>query len=104
MSYLTAKPARIARGILLGVSLALLTAPTALAWNDFGHRVAAAAAYPRLTPAVRAQVGRLLRLNPDYGRWIAGVPAARREEVAFIEAATWADAIKGDGTHVFDGD
>ena len=104
MSALTARPTRNARGILLGVCLALLTGPTAFAWNDFGHRVAAAAAYQRLTPAVRAQVGRLLKLNPDYGSWIAGVPTARRAEVAFIEAAVWADAIKGDGTHVFDGD
>jgi hypothetical protein len=104
MSPLTAKPARIARGIALGLLLAILTTPAALAWNDFGHEVAAAVAYPRLTPAVRARIGRLLRLNPDYDRWIAGVPGPRREEIAFIEAAVWADDIKTDGRHVFDGE
>jgi hypothetical protein len=107
MSSPTKKPARHARAILgfcLGVSLMLLSAEPAFAWNDFGHMVAAAAAWPRLTPAVRVEVGRLLQLNPDYPRWIAGVPAARREQVAFIRAAAWADDIKGDGRHVFDGD
>jgi hypothetical protein len=104
MNHLTAKSARLARGTLLGLCLTLLTAPAALAWNGFGHMVAAAAAYPRLTPAVRAEVGRLLELNPDYGRWVQGVPAGRREEVAFMKAAVWADDIKDDGQHVFDGD
>ncbi|HJS89992.1 MAG TPA: S1/P1 nuclease [Steroidobacteraceae bacterium] len=104
MTHVTAKPASFARRVFLGLSLALLTAPAALAWNDFGHEVAAAAAWPRLTPAVRARVGRLLELNPDYELWTQGVPAAKREEVAFIEAAVWADDIKNDGMHVFDGD
>ena len=104
MTHVTAKPASLARRAFLGLSLALLTAPAALAWNDFGHEVAAAAAWPRLTPAARAEVGRLLELNPDYELWTQRVPAARREEVAFIEAAVWADDIKNDGMHVFDGD
>jgi hypothetical protein len=99
-----ARSARAARTILLPLCLALLGAPAALAWNDFGHRVVAAAAWPHLHPAVRAQVSRLLELNPDYPRWIAGVPAARRAQIAFIQAAVWADAIKGDGRHRFDGD
>jgi hypothetical protein len=104
MSGLPAFSPRILHGILLALALALLASPAALAWNDFGHRVAAAAAYPHLTPAVRAEVARLLKLNPDYARWVAGVPAPQRAEVAFIQAATWADVIKSDGTHRFDGD
>ena len=104
MSTRTNKRARIARGVVLGLSLAFMSTPAALAWDGFGHRVVAAVAYPRLTPAVRAEIGRLLKLNPDYGRWTQGVPAGKREEIAFIEAAVWADDIKGDGAHVFDGD
>lgn len=99
-----ARSARAARTILLGLCLALLSAPAARAWNDFGHRVIAAAAWPRLHPGARATVSRLLKLNPDYPRWIAGVPAARRAQIAFIQAAVWADAIKGDGRHLFDGE
>lgn len=104
MRSATASSARAALTILLGLCLALASAPAARAWNDFGHRVIAAAAWPRLHPATRAEVSRLLKLNPDYPHWVAGVPAARREEIAFLQAAVWADAIKGDGRHRFDGE
>jgi hypothetical protein len=78
--------------MLAGIALA--TADTAAAWNDFGHMTAAAVAYQRLTVEARQQSARLLRLNPQYAQWVRGSPAARRDEVAFLRAATWADAIK----------
>ena len=54
----------------------------------------AAAAYGQLTPAARARVDVLLRINPDYPTWVAGVPDADRGKVAFVRASTWADEIK----------
>ncbi|HTY49850.1 MAG TPA: S1/P1 nuclease [Steroidobacteraceae bacterium] len=76
----------------------------ALAWNDFGHMVVAAVAYRRLTPQARAESMRLLRLNPDYPQWARGEPAGLRDEVAFMRAATWPDAIKHFPGYIDDGE
>jgi hypothetical protein len=86
MSQMTTRAARRIPAVLLGLALALLASPAALAWNDFGHRVAAAAAWPRLAPATRAEVTELLKLNPDYPRWVRGVAAGGRAQVACVDA------------------
>jgi hypothetical protein len=54
----------------------------------------AATAWSKLTPAARMQASRLLKLNPMYTSWTNGVPAQQRDQVAFMLAATWPDAIK----------
>jgi hypothetical protein len=84
--------------------LALTLAPSAFAWNAFGHMMIAAVAYNGLTPAAHAEVTKLLRLNPSYPQWVAGVAAADRDEVAFLMAANWADAIKSAPGYRNDGD
>ena len=56
----------------------------------------AAVAYDRLDPAVRAKVDALIKLNPDYSKWIGGVAEANRDRFAFVHASTWADDIKGE--------
>lgn len=58
------------------------------AWNNTGHRIVAAIAYDRLTPAAKAQVDALLKQHPDF----ANMPS--RE--AFLAAATWPDSIRND--------
>lgn len=73
---------------------ALLAASPAQAWNDTGHMIVAAIAYDLLTPAAKAEATGLLRLNPDYRKWIAGARDCDRDKVAFVTAATWPDAIK----------
>ncbi|NKJ08986.1 hypothetical protein FHT29_006000 [Rhizobium sp. SG741] len=55
----------------------------------------AAVAYDRLTPEIRAKADALIKLNPEYDRWVAGVPESLKAQYAFIKAATWADDIKG---------
>lgn len=90
------KPATI-RSIL--ISVWLLSAPRVLAWNDCGHMAIAALAFDRLTPAARAQAADLLRRNPDYSEWIKNVEPGARERVAFMRAATWADAIRSDPSY-----
>jgi hypothetical protein len=66
----------------------------------------AAVAYRLLTPAARDRARALLRLNPDYARWVAGIARARpdadRDVIIFMRAATWADAIKLDPRYVND--
>jgi hypothetical protein len=77
--------------------LALAFEPrVARAWDDFGHMEVAAAAWPRLAPATKKRIARLLRLNPSYQNWIVGARAADVDRVAFLRAGTWADAIKND--------
>jgi S1/P1 Nuclease len=83
---------------------ALLAASPAQAWNDTGHMIVAAIAYELLTPAAKAEANRLLRLNPDYGRWIAGASDHDRDEIAFVTAATWPDAIKSKPGYMDDRD
>jgi hypothetical protein len=82
---------------LLALLLATSAAP-ALAWNAFGHMVVADVAWRDLkanAPQLLDRIDALLRLNPSYAQWIKGVPASARQEVAFVQAAHWADDIKG---------
>ena len=74
----------------------LAAAPPARAWDDFGHMEVAAVAFPRLTAAARRRIAALLQRNPSYANWIVGARQADRDRVAFLRAATWADAIKSD--------
>ena len=60
----------------------------------------AAVAYDHLDPSVPANVDAMIKLNPDYAKWIDGVVDADRDRFAFVRASTWADDIKGeDGYH-----
>ena len=74
---------RIACSFLLIIGLAAEVS----AWNDFGHMTAGAIAYDRLTPRVRTKVEALLRLNPSYREWVAGIPEQEKGKVAFIKRA-----------------
>jgi len=76
---------------------AVLSAPVpAAAWNARGHMIIAAKAWDALTPGSRSAVAQLLRHNPQYEQWVAGVPGADRDRVAFIQASTWPDDIKSE--------
>ncbi len=86
-------------------SLGLLAvACDALAWNSFGHMTVAEIAWQKLTPAARARATALLKLNPNYANWVKGVAGKRRDETAFLAAATWPDEIKHVTGYVDDGE
>jgi hypothetical protein len=82
---------RSALAVVLGL---LLAASPLQAWFSGGHMVVAYIAYQNLTPATRARVDALLKMNPMYSQWTKHVPAAQKGLTAFMEAATWADCIK----------
>jgi len=91
------------------IALALgLTTASSFAWNGFGHMVVADVAYRDLqahAPQLLARIDALLKLNPNYGKWIAGYPASQQQEIAFVQAAHWADDIKASGSGYYsDGD
>ena len=75
-----------------------LTSPPAIAWNSIGHMTVAYVAYRKLTPAEKARVAVLLKLNPYYDEWLRSIPAgiteADRDMYVFMVAATWPDQIK----------
>jgi hypothetical protein len=78
---------------------------SAWAWWDAGHMQIAAVAYSKLTPEAKARAAGLLKLNPDYQSWVAGLPPDQVDEIAFIRASTWADDIKMAGHgHTSEGD
>ncbi|WP_404437437.1 S1/P1 nuclease [Bradyrhizobium daqingense] len=52
-------------------------------------------AYKKLDAPIKDKVDVLLRLNPDYQKWTAGIADSKTAKLhAFIHAATWADDIK----------
>jgi len=82
--------------ITFGLALAFgsLVSP-AFGWWDAGHMQIAYVAYKHLDAPVKDKVDALLRLNPDYGKWTAGIADPKTARLyAFVHAATWADDIK----------
>lgn len=82
------------RSGMVAAILALGFPVSASAWWDEGHMQIAAVAYERLSPQIREKADALIRLNPDYQNWIAGVPDRLKPQYAFVRAAVWADDIK----------
>ena len=89
------------------VMLLLMSALPSGAWDDEGHMAVAYIAYKNLRPEVRRRANALVKLNPYYATWLrkipAGASAADRQEMIFMFAATWSDAIKGDKNYTDDG-
>ncbi|HEX4240173.1 MAG TPA: S1/P1 nuclease [Steroidobacteraceae bacterium] len=81
---------------------AMLASSSAAAWFSEGHMMVAAVAWNGLTDASRARVSALLQKNPDYQLWVQGVRADKRDQIAFVTAATWPDVIKGKQGHTLE--
>lgn len=89
--------------LMVSLSIALWSGG-ASAWDDQGHMMVAAIAWDHLTPSSKSRAIELLKLNPDYAAWIAGVPQNKQDEMAFVTAATWPDKIKADPAYTNDGE
>jgi hypothetical protein len=76
------------------LAAAFFASPSTWAWDSEGHMQVAEIAWQHLTPTSRTRVSTLLKLNPQYQTWIAGVATAKRKQTAFVMAATWPDFIK----------
>jgi hypothetical protein len=95
---------RLWSGVLSLMCLGSVGSARLWAWDDFGHMTVAAVAWQHLTPLARERAIALLRLNPDYERWVREASPDQRDVVAFLRASTWADAIKHEAGYVDDGD
>ncbi len=76
-------------------------------WGNVGHMTVAYAAYQKLSPTAKKRVATLLKLNPDYKKWLkmlpAGTAAKDRPMMLFMIAATWPDQIKSEKGYTDDG-
>lgn len=79
-----------------------LCCSNAFAWDAFGHMVVADVAWKRLDQPTRDKVSTLLKRNPDYDSWVAGIAAADKDEFAFMRASVWADDIKSMDEYIND--
>ena len=79
---------------ILAIACSLLVTAPVQAWNGTGHMVVAYIAYKKLKSPTRTRVDKLLKLNPKYASWTAGVPNSKKGLIAFLNAATWPDCIK----------
>jgi len=77
-------------------ALAILIAGPAQTWDDQGHMMVAAVAFDRLTPATKARVAKLLKLNRYPTNGTNDAVRADKAKATFMLAATSADAIKAD--------
>lgn len=86
--------------------IALLPLPL-FAWGAIGHMTVAYVAYQNLTPAAKARIRDLLKLNPDYEKWEKQIPqgtsAQDHDRIIFMIASVWADDIKGESQYTDDG-
>jgi hypothetical protein len=82
-------------------------AASLMAWGPIGHMTVSYFAYQKLTPATKARVQDLLKLNPDFPNWEkqmpAGISPADHDQAIFMIASTWADDIKGEPQYSDDG-
>lgn len=89
------------------VLICMCFAPPSFAWDDEGHMAVAYVAYQRLNAATKTRVAALLKLNPDYSKWVAMIPKnttpANKPMMIFMIAATWPDQIKGEANYSDDG-
>lgn len=95
------------RALFCSFFIAILPA-SALAWGPIGHMSVAYVAYQRLSPAARARVRDLLKLNPDYANWEKQLPpgtsAEDHDRMIFMMASIWPDDIKGQPQYSDDGE
>jgi hypothetical protein len=73
----------------------ILTPATAQAWNARGHMTVAGVAWQFMTPRAQQRAIQLLRRNPDYRLWVERLSPAERDRIAFMEASTWPDDLRG---------
>ncbi len=86
------------------IAISSLALPTsAYAWNERGHLVVAAVAWDQLSQQARDEVSRLLKLNPDYNKWLEGMDRRQKDKIAFMRSAVWPDVIKRDDDYTDDG-
>src|ERR1041385_2191206 len=85
---------RLKLAAMIAVAGIAWSSASANAWHAAGHMMVAAVAWDQMTPTARARAIELLKLNPDYNSWIAGVADAEKDKTAFVRAATWLDDIK----------
>jgi S1/P1 Nuclease len=95
------------RNVSAVVAMSIGLSPCLMAWNGTGHMTVAAVAWEQLkSTKLQNRVSALLKLNPDYMKWQAKIPAGAAPkdvpEMIFMIAATWPDEIKSEAGYTND--
>jgi hypothetical protein len=95
------------RRIIVAVLICMCFVLPSFGWDDEGHMAVAYVAYQNLNTATKTRIATLLKLNPDYKKWVAMIPTsttkANQSMMIFMIAATWPDRIKGETNYTDDG-
>ncbi|MBI5382135.1 MAG: S1/P1 nuclease [Opitutae bacterium] len=83
-------------GITRALTILLLSAVPAVAWNSLGHRMVAELAWRQMDAAERAAATELLKQHPHYESiLVAQMPAGvSKDEGVFLTAAIWPDLVR----------
>jgi hypothetical protein len=86
------------RIVVYSLIVGLLLSTPVYAWNDTGHKVIARIAWNNMSQQARKNVIALLRSAPQdsglRGLFHTSDPAAVRDELFFVRAATWPDIVR----------
>jgi hypothetical protein len=72
-----------------------------LAWDGAGHLVIAAEAFRQLSPELKAQAVEVLKVHPDYAKWVKAYHPNPNFDLAtyvFMRRSTWPDDIRRSGS------
>jgi len=84
---------------LMGVfAVTLLSVSPVRAWHNQGHMMTAAVAWENMTPGAVCRAELLLNRNGEYLRGLQNPGNIRAAEAQFVNAATWPDRIKAQGS------
>lgn len=82
-------------GMVITTAVLVGAAAPALAWDDYGHQLAAAIAYADLRPEVKAKVTAILKAHPQYELLAMKCPKGLGvDEYVFLRACTWPDMVR----------
>lgn len=73
-----------------------LAAPSAHAWSQAGHMMAARIAFQQLSPGARRAASDILAAHPEMGQWrkyVRFAPPGEEDCFLFMRASTWPDEI-----------
>jgi hypothetical protein len=83
--------------ILAALTVLVMAATPAYAWDNFGHRLVARIAWDNMTPQARARAITILRAAPletGIRNDFTGTLSAQRQMELFVFAATWPDEVR----------
>ena len=84
--------------VALAGALVALAPATARAWHNQGHMMVAEVAWRHMNSGAKCRAVWLLKSDPEYARGLQNPTKIAWREALFVNAATWPDRIKAEGS------